>query len=1794
MNLYIETLTEYLIREWDAIHAASTGTQEARFVIESLSASNTFALLQALEQHRLKLARTQKIRHHFKVAYGLWKAWQDEGLSREHLIAQMRALGGVDSEGNLRWIDEDDRLTYFRNDKKGADDDHFIAVLIGIGHTSDQGGLTDFHLVDEERVWSELGASFYSWLKKLCERVGLTDYNDDDLERFDTALHELFSIKPRRLLRLAEYLENQFMIINSYESSADLLVHFYKTLPFWDLPPLLYTPEQVRKVKETKSILKDANTFISHQKLKSKSEQKKVLDKINKALANQSLETPNTVGSGKPYDDSASYYQTLLAFIEKGDSQAREKLLYTDQLALLRLIKTRETGKKQVREKVNSVRGSSIEAMLLAIWDAILSVSQAMLEDDLDWIESIIKIEVIAKRFSHDLETDTDNNLGGTDLARDVLNACIGGLDQFLQNLNLRLPQDEAEAYQPIKQWSREIELAVNFELEPASYKVSRKRPHLAFDIIVHTPDPELSYTHNFEWRFEATHAERVRYQCAKAILEKWRLDTTSTTFLPGFTLDNTVMTALYYAADEEEANRLLNNALGNLKVENLMEGLQYNQPTYLNPELATKVQSLAECYRLWLKKFTERGYYTANLAYYAPLEEAYKALATAVLDKSLNGSAELLRRFYKAFLLLNTQAKPNDAYLASAIIIGISPAIIELSSARETFLRDHFHEVLAQYVQERDIKGKKAHHTLERLLNLVLLQRPLAGLVVDDTVTAKTKGFNLFHYLGKPPASEKSLAVQTLLREDDELEEEQAEIKHSSEDSRIIAKVLSTYQSLYPFAADGLRVLAVYVENVPLTLSGIDLFLTQYLSLKEQKTNQQPAFFCDLMVYSTSSSPIAIEKKLALWRDDIVERFREKGRPLNLSVAHKFAPKRDHIIGLLRKEQRLYDVAFLFRFLGEEMKGRIEAAESFESHFDGSSKFPISEYPRPIDAGDPFIRKSLLSNRRLRIQTLHVDLSARLRNPQADIKEHLLFGEINYAPWQDVIEGLHAKSNWVACVDSFIDKRLIGKYEDNSSRKIVGFTSGLGAYGELNLSISTEQDTLDDLSGLVRQDLSDLLPNYPKVSDTLAKHIVDEAEEVIGLASLRAVLGNGEKIREVIGFAAIQRLLAKPAEATMTQLLPLDALQHWLSESESNNSSNSRADLLQLSIVMRPATRPLIIASVIECKLALQSSTLLEKAIDQVQDTLAHLTQLFAPHRLDIRRAQFDRRYWWAQLQRALTSRTILALSETEKTQLNSALEKVAEGDYNICWKGAIFTFWTDIAQQNPLLRLYPLAKGTLNLPFNEPENFHLHHWTLGYDGLISLFEAQQSPVKLDELGITVQPCDKKQNYQNTTTPDTPISPTVDDLVTVSPLKTEPNVISTTPEFTPEDPATIVEPESVVTPPQPKPDPIILPPNSKSSVPQQLLIGKKQNGELVYWHYGHPQLSNRHLLILGNSGYGKTYTIQCLLAEMAHQGLHSFIIDYTDGFLPTQLEDTFKISTLTKNHFVLQKGLPLNPLRRQLKVVDPSIDPFEEGAFEVAIRVTNLFNSVFTMGDQQTAVLTKTIIKGLEESDNFSLDDLLPLLEAEGQTGITLANKLTPFIRCKAFSQEGRTPWEDMLNATTHKTDILQLTGRARDIQRIITEFILWDLYDYAGSNGHKNAPIPIVLDEIQNLNHNSDSPIDKMLREGRKFGLSLILATQTISNDNYGREGRDRLFQTGHKLFFRPSETEVSSYADLLAKATRDLSKNDWETRLSRLTKGQCYSLGPTLLSNGELRMKAELVQITSLEERNLLGGL
>jgi len=260
------------------------------------------------------------------------------------------------------------------------------------------------------------------------------------------------------------------------------------------------------------------------------------------------------------------------------------------------------------------------------------------------------------------------------------------------------------------------------------------------------------------------------------------------------------------------------------------------------------------------------------------------------------------------------------------------------------------------------------------------------------------------------------------------------------------------------------------------------------------------------------------------------------------------------------------------------------------------------------------------------------------------------------------------------------------------------------------------------------------------------------------------------------------------------------------------------------------------------------------------------------------------------------------------------------------------------------------------------------------------------------------------------------------------------------------------------------------------------------------------------------------------------------------------------------------------------------------------AKRIAGTFSQVYeTMGDQQYSLLLDALMDLIEQQGNAStLAGLMDVLESfvnDGQHDkskvLTTISKLKPFVLEKPFSdQADGLDWRGIFSDNEHRCHVFQFAGMDALSARLVIEFTLWDLNAFVRGTGNKNLPKVVVLDEAQNLDLSEQSPVAKYLTEGRKFGLSLILATQTMKN--LQGDKLNRLFQAGHKLFFRPADTELQEHAKLMVQSVGG-TQQEWIANLSSLAKGQCYSLGPSLnTATGKLETKAFKVQITSLGER------
>lgn len=197
---------------------------------------------------------------------------------------------------------------------------------------------------------------------------------------------------------------------------------------------------------------------------------------------------------------------------------------------------------------------------------------------------------------------------------------------------------------------------------------------------------------------------------------------------------------------------------------------------------------------------------------------------------------------------------------------------------------------------------------------------------------------------------------------------------------------------------------------------------------------------------------------------------------------------------------------------------------------------------------------------------------------------------------------------------------------------------------------------------------------------------------------------------------------------------------------------------------------------------------------------------------------------------------------------------------------------------------------------------------------------------------------------------------------------------------------------------------------------PIRVQIGMDKAGNKIYWEFGNKHLSNRHLLITGMSGQGKTYSIQTMLFELNRLGVSSVLFDYTEGFMKKQLEGVFveQLNACIKEHIVYSIGVPINPfIRHEIELGDIIV---KEKAADVASRIADIFTHVYAFGEQQVAAVFSAALNGINVyDDNMDMKKFQTELEKVQETNKTaksVLSKMEPFFQTVAFECQPDFDW--------------------------------------------------------------------------------------------------------------------------------------------------------------------------------------
>lgn len=368
--------------------------------------------------------------------------------------------------------------------------------------------------------------------------------------------------------------------------------------------------------------------------------------------------------------------------------------------------------------------------------------------------------------------------------------------------------------------------------------------------------------------------------------------------------------------------------------------------------------------------------------------------------------------------------------------------------------------------------------------------------------------------------------------------------------------------------------------------------------------------------------------------------------------------------------------------------------------------------------------------------------------------------------------------------------------------------------------------------------------------------------------------------------------------------------------------------------------------------------------------------------------------------------------------------------------------------------------------------------------------------------------------------------------------------------------------------------------------------IGTDSNYNSIYQPEDMNESFNRHCLYTGITGSGKTYGMKSYMYRSVKAGVSVIAIDFAGAFSIEKMEHEFieKSDCKIDRKNVREEGIGINLFKGHL--INSNSGGEREEPSETADRIVDVLDKIYKFGCKQKAKLYQCIVKGLGDNveklnttnEYYSLLDLhneQPLMdfrllqyllkERDDQTANEILDRMESFIDKHIFRGK-ELQWHEILYGEPSIT-IIDLSGFSNEIQKLIVEFLLWDLWYFTVSFGDEHKPFVMVLDECQNLNHKHNSPTAKILTEGRKFGWSCQLGTQFLQGQFKVDEIR-RIQQAALQFYFKPSLSDINYISKSIGN---DASQN--KAILENLSKGMCLLHGTVETDTGRIIQNATI---------------
>ena len=1693
-----------------------------------------------------------------KLAKNKWEFFSKDSSMTSHLQALKQH----------EWIAENESITRYRNLHKSN-----LLILMGTESEEDKGGLLNCYCITADSIVSDIDGDFSEVF------MYLSEFSDEDKKFINKLYKDLFAYVPVDLFKLSSIADKWE---NRISNIGDFIELFFAELSDWGLPNWNNFPT-IKELSKRNNILELPYKFISRAMFK-KMTLKQYTDyqlKLEKYIEEDGDYGPSWDGwkdqAIESYDD---FSRIVMEYTRGENADHNRKLLEKtdfDIVASVLDIKLNKTAEKKATNI--KLKGEPLPVFTKALMYTLIDC----IGEEISKITFEVNHADIVSIYADSEEDDEKELLAETwkNICRHT-NGIIDVINQRswdIDGVDIEIELSPYEVFSPKSAFANIEEGLV--KAASANKTISK----IEFTTRCYKGDGKQinKLSHKFTWEFSDTcswiHDFSDICHCNKY-----------SEYIPITQISNK-MTSLIFAKSEEEFFDLYDecdlifdfNLIEHVREKANKAGVNAN-------DYVARFIKLGKAFKNFIQTVEKDGFFVSIAkgpeSETLQLIQEYVEMGNLLIKKTLPENLQwILDVFIHAFNIeCDTSVLTNEADAKCCIVPPWHPVTLQKMVDQKIFFLDGCIEWWNEN-GAKQISNKKIDFIINNLEHMSLIQSsvdlfPSSGQQYFGSIAS----FGAFSIYARNDIENNTRLKDIIHRDaifDDDFDAK--EISQFNDNAKMIYGVIYDYTRA--FQNDN-NLSLVFVN--PIGLQPIVAAIYKYIDyVRKTDANGKINISLKILVKPENKGG---RNYLSYWMDEF---FSQDANVTIRTYLNEWSSTND----LEKFLNGNNDIVFMMDLLTVNNLLFIKDTGNM-GYSVRDCRYPIVYKPTPISE-TTVKRRIELSQPQFSAAYAHTQV-VRFRNNMETLPEgkYIAVKEVCIDPTiHEMIYALHSKAYWVVCVDSGMDGALLRNdtaHKDEYS--IIGFSTGKGAYGQYNMTITARKSILTSIERRLSSRLYQLFGWEQEKVKKAATICINEAGKLDGISLFSAVNPKDHNVNEFMAYVLTSlREKTSTSNSVLKIMIHLDSYKHWFNSDieKDEDDSASRPDFLLLEAISSEDDKLHLKATIIECKIAgvTTADEHKVKAFKQVIHGIKRLSTVFDPGSKSIKR-----RYWYAQLYRALAfAQVTFTDNSSEFSATASKLRSVLDGNFEISWSGKVLGYWIDMQgdaevmhdTEDPAIKMFDIPQTAIQkLLLND--NYEISYVSVNEDVLTS-DEEQIRRIKdrESELDKEIKAIQKKfqhgRSAQTIEAKEIELPEVGDNYDEKSEHHEDVSQETRNKAVTQEMTSTDVEPVESKEETQDR-----VTKRESVSGNERVLIGRDKFTNSVYWEFGNPQLANRHMLITGTSGQGKTYSIQTMLYELSKNNVSSVVFDYTEGFRLNQLEQTFvdRMGDKIKQHIVYHTGVPVNPFKRH--EVDVAGMTMPEKPADVATRIADIFKHVYDFGDQQFSAIFESARKGIERyGDSMNMEHFKEMLEEEksnNKTAQSVLSKMSPFLHSIEFNSTDEFDWGKILYPDEAELNIFQLTSINREMQVIITELMLWDAWYYTKKVGSKDNPFVVILDEAQNLSHKTNSPSAAILTEGRKFGWSAWFATQSLKV--LADDEVVRLLQSASKLYFKPTEDEIVK----IAKQLDPSNSNVFVSSLKNLKKGQCIVVGDRVGSNGKFgATKPTVTTITSFEERN-----